>query len=100
MRISVVVPVLNDSPMLAQCLAALALQTRPADEIVVVDNGSTDDTAAVATAGGARVVPEPVTGPAEPTRRGAPLRVAVWGTGGVGSIAVPADLLSFCPDLL
>lgn len=62
MRISVVVPVLNDSPMLAQCLAALALQTRPADEIVIVDNGSTDDSAAVATAGGARVVAEPLRG--------------------------------------
>ena len=34
----------------------------PADEIVVVDNGCTDDSAAVARDGGARVVPEPVRG--------------------------------------
>jgi glycosyltransferase involved in cell wall biosynthesis len=58
-RVSVVIPSLNDSVMLAGCLRALAAQTRLADEIVVVDNGSVDDTAAVARAAGARVVDEP-----------------------------------------
>ena len=57
--ISVVIPALNDAAMLEQCLAALAVQSRPADEIIVVDNGSTDATAAVARAAGATVVDEP-----------------------------------------
>ena len=56
--ISVIIPVYNDAPLLGRCLAALAAQTRPADEIVVVDNGCTDDSAAVARAAGARVVVE------------------------------------------
>lgn len=57
-----VIPALNDSAMLAGCLAALAKQTRPADSVIVVDNGSTDDTAAVARAGGATVVEEQLRG--------------------------------------
>jgi glycosyltransferase involved in cell wall biosynthesis len=60
--ISVVIPAFNDSAMLANCLTALAAQTRPADEIIVVDNASTDDTAAVARAAGARVIEEPMRG--------------------------------------
>ncbi len=60
--VSVVIPSYNDADMLRRCLAALATQTRPADEIIVVDNASTDDTAAVALAAGARVVTEPVRG--------------------------------------
>ncbi len=60
--ISVVIPALNDAAMLEHCLAALAAQTRLADEIIVVDNGSTDATAAVAKAAGARVVNEPLRG--------------------------------------
>jgi glycosyltransferase involved in cell wall biosynthesis len=60
--ISVVIPALNDAEMLANCLAALATQTRPANEIIVVDNGSADDTATVARAAGARVVDEPLRG--------------------------------------
>jgi len=61
-RVSVVIPSLNDAVMLQGCLAALAAGTRIADEIVVVDNGSTDATADVARAAGARVVPEAVRG--------------------------------------
>src|SRR4029453_8593816 len=52
--ISVIVPSLNDADFLAVCLDALANQTRRADEVIVVDNGSTDATAEVAAAAGAR----------------------------------------------
>lgn len=62
LALSVVVPVRDDAPALRRCLAALAAQTRAATEVVVVDNGSTDDSAAVARAAGARVVVEPVHG--------------------------------------
>lgn len=60
--ITVVIPVLDDSRMLAHCLADLAAQLRPADEIIVVDNGSSDDSAAIALAAGARVLDQPLHG--------------------------------------
>jgi glycosyltransferase involved in cell wall biosynthesis len=42
--VSVVVPVHNGMPHLPETLASILSQTRPADEIVVVENGSTDGT--------------------------------------------------------
>jgi glycosyltransferase involved in cell wall biosynthesis len=60
--ISVIVPCLDDAEHLTACLDALAAQSRPADEIIVVDNGSTDATIDVARAHGARVVSEPLRG--------------------------------------
>jgi len=60
--IAVVVPSRDDARMLRHCLAAIAAQTRRPDEVIVVDNGSHDDTAAVAHAAGARVVFEPQPG--------------------------------------
>ncbi|MGZ0068422.1 glycosyltransferase [Microbacterium arborescens] len=54
--VSVVIPVKDDAVMLRRCLRALATQSEPPDEIVVVDNGSRDDSADVARAAGARVV--------------------------------------------
>ncbi len=69
-RVTVVIPALNDATMLRQCFAALAAQTRQPDEIVIVDNGSTDDTAAVALAAGAVVVREPIRGIGPASARG------------------------------
>jgi len=58
---SVIIPVRNDASRLARCLDSLAEQDYPADrfEIIVVDNGSTDDSAAVAAARGATVLRHP-----------------------------------------
>ncbi len=69
-RVSVVIPVRDDADHLRRCLAALAAQTRGADEVVVVDNGSSDESAAVARDAGAVVVTEPVRGIAGASARG------------------------------
>jgi glycosyltransferase involved in cell wall biosynthesis len=48
LRLGVVVPTHNRSALLERAIASILAQTRPADEVVVVDDGSTDETAAVA----------------------------------------------------
>lgn len=45
MRVSVVVPAYNAGERLMQCVGSLMMQTYPAAEIIVVDDGSTDETA-------------------------------------------------------
>lgn len=44
LRVSVVIPVHNGMPHLPETLRSVLNQTRPADEVVVVENGSTDGT--------------------------------------------------------
>ncbi|HEV7525422.1 MAG TPA: glycosyltransferase [Acidimicrobiia bacterium] len=70
MRVAVVVPVRNGHAMVRECVAACLAQTRPPDELVVVDNGSRDDTGALARAAGATVVHEPVRGSFRARNRG------------------------------
>ncbi|MGB9722715.1 MAG: glycosyltransferase [Chloroflexia bacterium] len=55
-RLSIVIPTLNEAGYLPQLLDALAAQTRPADEVIVADADSTDGTAELARERGARVV--------------------------------------------
>lgn len=55
-RISVVIPTYNRAHLLRGCLESALGQTRPADEVVLVDDGSTDDTDAVAAEYGDRIV--------------------------------------------
>lgn len=59
MRVSVVIPVKNDAALLLRCLDALASQTVATAEVVVVDNGSTDDSARVAALYGAVIIDHP-----------------------------------------
>jgi glycosyltransferase involved in cell wall biosynthesis len=71
-RLSVIIPALNEALTLPLLLRALNGQTRPPDEIIVADANSTDGTARLAQALGARVVPGGRPGPA----RNAGARVA------------------------
>lgn len=58
MKISVVIPAYNEAQHIGKCLQSLMVQTVKPDEIIVVDNNSTDDTAKIAKSFFARVVPE------------------------------------------
>jgi GT2 family glycosyltransferase len=49
-RLSVVIPHLNQPQMLERCLASLAAGRRAPDEVIVVDNGSTDMPTAICAA--------------------------------------------------
>ena len=56
MNISAIVPVWNGRDLLARLLDTLEAQTRPAVELLIVDNGSTDGAPEMARARGARVI--------------------------------------------
>lgn len=56
MKISVVIPSYNSAKWLPATVASVRAQIRPADELLVVDDGSTDDTAEVTARLGVRCV--------------------------------------------
>jgi glycosyltransferase involved in cell wall biosynthesis len=67
MSITAIVPVHNGAAHLADGLRSILAQTMPVDEIIVVDDGSTDGSAelAAATAPGARIIRQARQGPAK-----------------------------------
>ncbi|MFO7279239.1 MAG: glycosyltransferase [Thermoanaerobacterales bacterium] len=67
--VAAIIPAWNEAATVGAVVYA-ALDARTVDEVVVVDNASTDDTAAVAAAHGARVVHEPTPGKGEALRAG------------------------------
>jgi GT2 family glycosyltransferase len=57
MSLSAIVPIWNGRDFLARLLDTLAAQAAPADELIAVDNGSTDGAPELAAARGARIIP-------------------------------------------
>ncbi len=58
MKISVIIPALNEEKRIGQAIQAIKAQNYPNIEIIVVDNGSADRTAEIANAAGALVLRE------------------------------------------
>lgn len=56
MQVAALIPNWNGAARLAKLFEFLAAQTHPIDRVIVVDNGSTDDSAAVAARAGASVI--------------------------------------------
>ncbi len=61
--VTVVIPARDEEAIIVDCLTALTGQTEPVEEIIVVDNGSTDATAEIAASyPGVTVLHEPIPG--------------------------------------
>jgi len=72
MRVSVVIPAYNDERTIGETVAHSLSQTKGSlqVEVIVVDDGSTDETAAVAESAGATVIRQQNAGPAAARNRG------------------------------
>jgi glycosyltransferase involved in cell wall biosynthesis len=84
MKISVVVPAFNEERFLGETLASISAAIQPitargwATELIVCDNNSTDRTADIARAAGARVVFEPINQIARARNTGATQATGDW----------------------
>ena len=96
--LSIVVPAYNEGRRLPPTLARLAAYVAPrgdgAVELVVVDDGSTDDTAALARAAGARVLVH-----AQNRGKGAAVRTGVLAARGARVLVCDADLATPIEEL-
>ncbi len=97
--VSVVVPARNEAATIGEVVAGIVALSPPVDEVVVVDDGSTDDTARTARNAGARIVTagdvlvEHATGPG----KGQAMWKGLAATAGDIVVFCDADLVDFDP---
>lgn len=85
------IPVKNDAEALERCLRSLSRQSTAPGEVIVVDNGSTDDPGAVAERWGARLLHEAEPGiPAAASKGYSAARFAVIGRLDADSVPPPS----------
>lgn len=68
-RVAALIPAHNEAPTIGE-VVRIVRQSKLVDEVIVIDNASTDATSREAAAAGARVVHEPTPGKGEAMRRG------------------------------
>lgn len=93
--VSVCIPAYDEQATLGAILDAVPREV--VDEIVVVDDGSVDDTARVATAAGVRVVSAAGSARGLPAGKGAAMRTALAATAGDIVVFLDADVTDFGP---
>jgi glycosyltransferase involved in cell wall biosynthesis len=109
LRIGVVIPAYNSAAHIGRAIDSVLAQTRPADEIIVVDDGSTDATADVIRAYGPkiRLIPQANTGASAARNAGINAATGDWiafldadDEWLPDRLAVQAELLTRRPDLV
>lgn len=76
--VTAVIPAYNAASCVADAIRSLQAQSVPPDEIIVVDDGSRDDTAAIAERAGARVIQQENGGPAAARNTGIRAAESSW----------------------
>jgi glycosyltransferase involved in cell wall biosynthesis len=77
--VAVIIPVYNGAQYLAEAIESVLAQTHPADEIIVIDDGSTDDSLAIARKfQGITVVAQKNAGVCASRNRGVEMTTAKW----------------------
>ncbi len=96
MKVSLIIPTLNAASYLADLLGKLNDQSRPADEIIIIDSESDDATAAIARQHGATVINQP----RETFNHGGTRNRAAEASGGDILIFLTQDVIPADSDLI